>query len=585
MLCYNLDNRESVDDDMKKALKIILIILLLGALGFEGWFLLRKKSKTPEEKQKAEEKVAEVIDVDSSKYLVNVESKYKKNDLSFKLENTDVYYYVQIDGLKNKDVQDKINKTIKERTLKIDKAELDEIHYGDEDSYQYKNIVGIDYSSFANTLSVIIGYTQNPEPKIENKILGLVVDAVNFDLNTGEEIKLTDVITSPDVLREELSSSTYHELYVRIGIVCYGGPCENPHPHYERVEDGLMSVLNQFNTGSYKFYFNEKFITLVFPNSYINEPFLTSVSKKDKEYNTIKKSCDKMDYGDDDEDYYEDEEYEDEYDDYEDFVCNDNYSKVYSMIFHMYDYLDNITVYNKYLSDESLFEKNNEKEIDVFTSNEFESSLVYEDGDNLYDFSQDSWKASNKIYEKAKELVIKESKSLKTEGKNIWSFESCDLYVYEYYVCFVVNHYTVPDNEYDAVRKQVYAHRNDSGYDENRLDYLKAYKPKDAYFYYVFDEKGNSIKTKEIFNMNFNWEKVIPESWIKKGKYKSAKDMLNSAYVITDEKYKFKNRLVIYVIEIAEEDYYDYEYKLYYNGETVTLTDDDFGEEYSIFIE
>ena len=74
-----------------------------------------------------------------------------------------------------------------------------------------------------------------------------------------------------------------------------------------------------------------------------------------------------------------------------------------------------------------------------------------------------------------------------------------------------------------------------------------------------------------MFNPNYDWESVIPKSWLSKGKYKTVKDLVDNAYVICEKDYKFNDRLVIYVKKIYAEHFFDFEVSISYMGEEINL--------------
>ncbi len=564
---------------MKKGLKIFVVLLLIGCLAFEGWFFLHKKStktSTPEDPLASKEEINE----DDKKYVVDSLSKYKNNDLSYSIKEDGIYRFVQIEGLKDKEVEKKINKAIEDRIKLFTKEDLTQPDYGEGGIIEYKTIVALPYSSFANTISIRIGVSYNDKITINDNFY-VILDAVNYELKTGEEIKITDVLLSPQVLREDLVNSANESIYKGIGIICGGGPCENPNPHYERVEDSVMSVINQFNSGNYTFYFDTKEVYLLFKNSYINAPFYLRQYSEEKLPKEKYEGCEEIVEEDEEDKYYT-------------YLCNDNYTKYYLDSFYLGDYLSNVIIYNKFVTEESLFTKSEQKEYEVFTDNEKASLLLYEDGDNLYDFALN---INDVEYEydrflSTKKLVIEESKELKTGDKNIWRITHGFKIFKNEYQYYVVYHYQVPASEYEDVKKQIYDYRAKEikDFDKSKsYPFLEKYKTKDAYYFYVMTENGKETNIASFINPDYEFEKVIPESWLSKGKYKTIKDLVNSMFVVCDADYKFKDRLVVYVIyeKNPDEGFYETHFKLSYQGEEIVL--DDLENEslrgYNIFID
>ena len=548
---------------MKKALKIFVVLLLICCLAFEGWFFLHKKStktSTPEDPLASKEEINE----DDKKYVVDTQSKYKNNDLSYSIKEDGIYRFVQIEGLKDKEVEKKINKAIEERIKVFTKEDLTQPDYDEGGVLDYKCIVALPYSSFANTISIRIGLTYNDKVTVKDNFY-YMLDAVNYELKNGEEIKITDVLLSPQVLREDLVNSASENIYKNIGIICGGGPCNNPNPHYERVEDSVMSVINQFNKGNYTFYFNATELYLLFKDSYINAPFFLRQYSEEKLPKEKYEGCEEIVEEDEEDKYYT-------------YLCNDNYTKRYLDSFYLGNYLSNVIIYNKFVTEESLFTKSEQKEFEVFTDTEKASLLLYEDGDNLYDFALN---VNDIEYEYdrfvlTKKLVIEESKELKTGDKNIWRITHGTEYFNNEYQYYVVYHYQVPANEYDEVKKQIYDYRAEETKDFDKsksYPFLEKYKTKDAYYFYVLTESGKETNIASLINSEYEFDKVIPESWLSKGKYKTVKDLVNSMFIVCDTNYKFKDRLVLYITHEYYEGFYENHYKLSYQGEEIDLDD------------
>ena len=55
------------------------------------------------------------IDKENLKYIVDATTSYTKNGLNYKLEKNDNKYYILIDGLKDKKIENQINENIKHK--------------------------------------------------------------------------------------------------------------------------------------------------------------------------------------------------------------------------------------------------------------------------------------------------------------------------------------------------------------------------------------------------------------------------------------------------------------------------------------
>ncbi len=518
---------------MKKGIKIILLILLLGCSGFEIWYLFFNKKDNKKETLSNPLEQEVVINNDDLKYVADLEGKYKNNDLTYKEIKEGIYYYLQIDGLKNEELQTKINNTIKERTkaITLDDIPINLNIVNQLDTYKY--IGSTLTSSFSNTISIEIGFSYlviNYDSKLYD-----VMDTINIDLNTGEELSINDILLTKEVLKQKLFDNAYQKIYKKIGIICYGGPCNNPEPHYERVEDGVISISNQFQKGDFKFSFDQQNINLYFYNSFINQPIMDFAYPKpanlpEEKYGKPIKMPDS-----------------------DELIYNDYYTKYYNDTLSFGNYYDSVIIFNKFTKEESLFKTNEEPELYTFTKTKEEDSLLYEEGNNLYYFVEEKLYNSDPKMTDTEKLVINESKGLEDKNtKNIWIYKKkhdfyANKYIYNYYV---LNHYSIPNDKYNELRKKVFESRtkNLSNYKEldNLYKLLEEYKPKDSYYFYIMDSNGKEHNSNEILNYNYDWNKIIPEKWLT-GKYKTIKELLDNTFIIYDKNYSFKDRMVIYI--------------------------------------
>ena len=112
--------------------------------------------------------------------------------------------YIQIDGLKNIDVQNKINSELK--TVALSQYEKGELM---NKNLEYVHICSNLLADFANILSVrVIKYAYGAEsdyqPYESHKWIGL-----NYDLSTGEKISFWDLFTNDANIKSIISQSAY----------------------------------------------------------------------------------------------------------------------------------------------------------------------------------------------------------------------------------------------------------------------------------------------------------------------------------------------------------------------------------------
>ena len=375
---------------MKKIIKVLVIVILAGVLCFEG-FLMLKKDKTEEEA--TNDKVV------YKKIVSDATKTYRKNGLEFEIESEDGYYYHQISGLKNKDIQKKVNKLIKNRTREAMKN-IEE----DEDYNTVTSIRG----SFSNILSLEIGL--GPAPSLIDSYVYVVYDVLNIDLNTGNELTIDDITLSTEGLREPLykgieETATYNQGFA--GIMS-----TNKYAKYERVEDAALSVMNKFNSKNYMFTISEQGIMLYFNDVYINTPEYIYFDEEDfgeyteEELKHFENSCLKG---------------EDE-DGYGYFYCDDKYETTYDIFIPLSYIADDIIVYDTYVKDESIFKEDGEeflRYVNDETENRIRKIIMYEEDNNIKGYiylkpieTDDKSERHAKIIEQNNEKIAKIQKMI-----------------------------------------------------------------------------------------------------------------------------------------------------------------------------
>lgn len=544
---------------MKKVLKVLLVLLLLGALGFEVYMYFFKEEKPVIEKQKTETKKLE------TKYLADVYSGYTINGITFeKQKEGNKVYYKTLTGFKDKELEKKINEKIQNKVEEL-KNNIDAKH----------DLVGDITANFENSLSMAFCSNEiDDEIPIDDSTCGIYdrpIDSLNIDLTTGNEITINDIVNSKIALRDQLTKLGYESLMKTIGIICGGGPCTNPDPDYSSVEEDLLSLVTKYNKDEYMFIYTPKDLYIKFDDVSIRAPSGCESNEKGCKKYTRK------DLGDI-------------------YINQDNRVSEYSLTIPLIKVLDNLTIYDKFKTKENIFNKEGKKvnlkfsDLDDYGSPQMiedENSLI--DYNTLYIASEDEVDISEAI----KNSLFKEMKALKTKNFNIYDvFGNIGLIEKEdsdfYYVYFDVIHYDMPKSVYESNKKKIYTEKynkvsyvdgpsyttyGNSNNGELGYEFLKDYKDRKAFFYYVYDNKGREVPTEKFISFDY-LRSVIPDSWLKLGGYKSKNAMIKDSFVILDPSYKYPNTLVIY-------DYAN-TIELKYKNQTVKLADDDYEKYYSV---
>ena len=145
--------------------------------------------------------------------------------------------YARIDGLLDKEVQEKINKALYEEAEKAYDDAFE--HYAFASSlYVYTTVT----SAVADTLSVrILGHAYGVSDSY------FAPHFLNFRLSDGERLTLYDLFKSDTEGKDIFNTSTYTEILYQIGLI---GTGENWMPRiedYNDVEDLMLDLVQSFN--------------------------------------------------------------------------------------------------------------------------------------------------------------------------------------------------------------------------------------------------------------------------------------------------------------------------------------------------
>ena len=207
------ENKKTIKNHSTRNMIIFLILFTMICVGVTIFLIL--KSNNAKGIQDITNIVSETINKDSENVisddglgLQSLNETYKKNNLKIKKvkftdgnKNSEGVYqlegnYIEIDGLKDKEIQQKINENIKNKIT---------TWYTQED---LKGTVQIDTNctaNFANVLS-IEAYKNSSNNTNVNYI------GINIDLSTGNEIKFKELFTQNAGIKNILSKSVYDSL-------------------------------------------------------------------------------------------------------------------------------------------------------------------------------------------------------------------------------------------------------------------------------------------------------------------------------------------------------------------------------------
>ena len=522
---------------MKRVIKILVILLLVGGLAVAIYCFFIKGDKLDNPFDFNSERL-------DKKYLTDIYSGYRMNGLSFKdvKENNDVYYKT-ITGLKDKSIENKINTKIKNKVESL-KKNIDKKH----------NLVAGIFANYENTLSIGFCTFEKDEYPIEDSGCYFYdqFDSLNIDLTTGNDIKIEDIVNTKSIVNDQIKKIGYKELHKSIESVCNGGPCQNPEPDYSVVKDELLSLENKFSSNDYIFAYNYDNLVIKFKNVKILSPEMC--------FDKITKDCKKYKVKGIDDPVY---------------INQTNYVNEYQLYIPFINMVNNLTIYDKFKTKDSIYEKDG-KQVNVkfFSDDDYSHSDMIESDNSLIDYNliyyndDDAIDASSSV----KKNLINEMKSLETNKFNIYNVfgnisilnKNDEEYTYIY---FDVRHYDLSKRIYKKNRERIYHDKynkilrygettgynsyevksessDDSVKSEYGYKYLKEYMNKKAFFYYIYDMNGKEVKTEDFVSHEY-LKSVIPDNWLSLGNYKNVEDMIQESIIMINEDYNYPDKLVI----------------------------------------
>ena len=200
--------------------------------------------------EKSEEFVQEITKENIGKDISGIDLKgtYNQNDIiieekSLTQEKIEIRY-LQIRGLKNKTVEDKINNEIQQIALNCYKEKINDLN-----EVININVSMWEASNFANTISFELRYVAKIDDDDDGFYQGY--KGINYDLNTGERITFDKIFTSEDVpIENVLRQGAYYTLLANRTEDSLAGDLIIS--HYENIEDEVADFMNLYKKGKIK---------------------------------------------------------------------------------------------------------------------------------------------------------------------------------------------------------------------------------------------------------------------------------------------------------------------------------------------
>lgn len=331
---------------MKKIFIVLVLIMVVAFLYTITCIIDEKTENLKNEYAKLEIPniiTKENVDVDKkdSSYTVKhlgIET-YKENDLTFtrkffrdgkpyieKYTQKEVYpveiNYLEISGLKDSRIQDRINKEIKDECFKL-KEKFDSnineilgrpIDFSNETDRFINGCVC--KANFSNILSIhITSEVQINDSRMSGYNYYHLYKTLNYDLTTGNHIELDDYFTSFDDARKYIVSGISDCVVFSLDDTAIAYVDEGIS---EKIENYIIKEIRAFDNNQYDFYITPESLCMILPMNYFTE------------------------------------EYHNEY------LCSISMNS-FSFNIPIEESFQDVTIYKKFITDESIFNQNSSK--------------------------------------------------------------------------------------------------------------------------------------------------------------------------------------------------------------------------------
>jgi len=218
-----------------------------------------------------EEKNTQFIEEVSEKFKekdvpgIDLKGTYNQNDLKIvekaeTQEKIEIRYF-QISGLKNKTIENKMNKEIEQIALNCYKEKVKNL-----DEVINVSVGMWEAANFANTISFELTYVAKIDDDDDGFYQG--VKGINYDLNTGEKITLDKVFTSDAPIEDILRKTTYYGLIRNRTEDNLAG--ELVVSDYGNIEEDMMEVIHLYKRGKIEqFYYTPRDINIFYDENKI----------------------------------------------------------------------------------------------------------------------------------------------------------------------------------------------------------------------------------------------------------------------------------------------------------------------------
>ena len=368
---------------------------------------------------------------------INLKGTYNQNDLKIEekratKEKIEINY-VQIYGLKNKIIQENINREIEKVALNFYREKIENLDQV-VNVFVYIN----DTANFANTLSFEVTYVAKINDDEDGFYQGF--KGINYDLTTGDKITIDKLFTTDAPIENILRNSAYYSFAQSNVEENLSG--EFVVKDYGDIEGEISTFINQYKKEQInEFHFSPKKIYI----------------------------------------YYEE-------------------NKIITI--DMEKYADYIDIYNRYLTDESIFETNDVGLKNLYTLSERYLAdyryINYEKGSNYFvDINIDNTDGEENLF--SKKLLQDKIKQIEAEiekMKSIAGRDTSNFYILNYYIS--IN--TIKENSTQQIL--TYCEINGNSYEMTIHDFEENIEP-------IIMEYNRAEPGGEIPNFIYDFSKVL----------------------------------------------------------------------------
>lgn len=254
-----------------KAKVIFVIIFSIICLTITTLLIIYQNIDIAENSQKFKEETKEQSQKDVAG--IDLKDTYNQNDLTITdkrvtREKVEISY-CQIYGLKDKIIQDNINKELEQLALNFYKEEIKDLN----------EVINVsvnmwECANFANTLSFEVSYVAKIDDDGDGFYQGR--KCLNYDLTTGEKIAINKVFTSDAPIEDILRKSAYYSLIQTRTEDSLSG--DFVVSDYGDIEDEIALFVNMYKKGKItEFFYTPKVINIWYDEN-------TSITIDMKEY-------------------------------------------------------------------------------------------------------------------------------------------------------------------------------------------------------------------------------------------------------------------------------------------------------------